>query len=65
MPLPALNPGQGAWVSTLWRGASADATSSELTVVQPIPQGVSVSYPENTWQLLVAVLPRTIRRSQL
>ena len=46
--LPALNPGQTAWVSTLWRGASEDATSFELTVVQPIPNGISVSYPENT-----------------
>ena len=46
--LPALNPGQTAWVSTLWRGASSDATSFELTVVQPIPHGISVSYPENT-----------------
>ncbi len=35
-------------MSTLWRGASEDATSFELTVVQPIPQGISVSYPENT-----------------
>ena len=26
--LPALNPGQTGWVSTLWRGASEDATSS-------------------------------------
>ena len=46
--LPALNPGQTAWVSTLWRGASEDATSFELTVVQPIPKGITVSYPENT-----------------
>ena len=35
-------------MSTLWRGASEDATSFELTVVQPIPKGISVSYPENT-----------------
>ena len=46
--LPTLNPGQTAWVSTLWRGASEDATAFELTVVQPIPKGISVSYPENT-----------------
>ena len=46
--LPTLNPGQTAWVSTLWRGASEDASSFELTVVQPIPKGISVSYPENT-----------------
>jgi hypothetical protein len=46
--LPALNPGQTAWVATLWRGASTDATSFELTVVQPIPHGISVSYPEST-----------------
>ena len=46
--LPALNPGQSAWVSTLWRGSSADATSFELTVVQPIPHGMSFSYPEST-----------------
>ena len=46
--LPALNPGQTGWVSTLWRGASEDATSFELTVVQPIPKGISISYPENT-----------------
>ncbi len=46
--LPALNPGQTAWVSTLWRGASSDATSFELTVVEPIPKGISASYPENT-----------------
>lgn len=46
--LPELNPGQTGWVSTLWRGASEDATSFKLTVVQPIPHGISVSYPENT-----------------
>ena len=46
--LPTLNPGQTAWVSTLWRGASEDATTFELTVVQPVPKGISVSYPENT-----------------
>jgi hypothetical protein len=46
--LPALNPGQSAWVSTLWRGSSADATSFELTVVHPIPHGMSFSYPEST-----------------
>ena len=49
--LPAVNPGQTAWVSTLWRGASEDATSFELTVVQPIPTGISFSYPENTGSL--------------
>ncbi len=46
--LPALNPGQSAWVSTLWRGSSTDATSFELTVVEPLPTGMSFSYPENT-----------------
>ncbi len=46
--LPELNPGQTAWVSTLWRGASEDATSFELTVVPPIPKGLTFSYPENT-----------------
>ena len=45
---PALNPGQTAWVSTLWRGASEDATSFELTIVEPVPKGISFSYPENT-----------------
>ena len=44
--LPALNPGQTAWVSTLWRGASEDATSFELTADPP--RGITVSYPENT-----------------
>ncbi len=39
--LPEINPGQTAWVSTLWRGASEDATSFELTVVQPIPKGIT------------------------
>ena len=46
--LPELNPGETAWVATLWRAPSEDATSFELTVVQPIPNGISVSYPENT-----------------
>ena len=45
---PAVNPGQTAWVSTIWRGASEDATSFELTVVEPVPKGISFSYPENT-----------------
>jgi hypothetical protein len=44
--LPELNPGQTAWVSTLWRGTSVDATSFELTADPP--KGITVSYPENT-----------------
>jgi hypothetical protein len=44
--LPTLNPGQTAWVSTLWRGASSDATSFELTAHEP--KGITISYPENT-----------------
>lgn len=44
--LPTLNPGQTAWVSTLWRGASTDATSFELIATEP--NGISISYPENT-----------------
>ena len=46
MTLPDMHPGQTAWVSTLWRGASTDATSFELTA-EP-PRGITVSYPENT-----------------
>ena len=63
MTLPALNPGQTAWVSTLWRGASADATSFELTVVQPIPHGISVSYPENTGSFSSLYKQSTLRRA--
>ncbi len=44
--LPTLNPGQTAWVSTLWRGAPTDATAFELTADPP--KGITVSYPENT-----------------
>ena len=44
--LPTLNPGQTAWVSTLWRGAPTDATEFELTADPP--KGITVSYPENT-----------------
>jgi hypothetical protein len=44
--LPELNPGQTAWVSTLWRGTSVDASSFELTADPP--SGITVSYPETT-----------------
>jgi hypothetical protein len=44
--LPTLNPGQTAWVSTLWRGTDSDSTEFKLTA-EP-PQGSTVSYPENT-----------------
>jgi hypothetical protein len=44
--LPSLNPGQTAWVSTLWRGASDDATSFRMEA--DAPSGVTISYPENT-----------------
>jgi len=44
--LPTLNPGQTAWVSTLWRGTSQDVMEFKLTADPPT--GVSVSYPENT-----------------
>jgi hypothetical protein len=44
--LPELNPGQTAWVSTLWRGASEDATSFRLEADGP--GGISIDYPENT-----------------
>jgi hypothetical protein len=44
--LPTLNPGQAAWVSTLWKGASVDVTSFQLTADGP--RGISISYPENT-----------------
>ena len=44
--LPSLNPGQTAWVSTLWRGASDDATSFRMEADGP--SGITISYPENT-----------------
>jgi hypothetical protein len=44
--LPTLHPGQTAWVSTLWRGASVDATSFQM--LADAPNGTTVSYPENT-----------------
>lgn len=44
--LPTLNPGQTAWVSTLWRGGPSDVTSFQLTADGP--QGITIGYPENT-----------------
>ena len=44
--LPALHPGQTAWVSTLWRGAGSDAGSFVLRASGPA--GISISYPANT-----------------
>lgn len=44
--LPTLNPGQAAWVSTLWHGGCVDATSFQLTASGPA--GVGISYPTNT-----------------
>jgi hypothetical protein len=44
--LPTLHPGQTAWVSTLWTGASVDATSFLLRATGPT--GITISYPANT-----------------
>jgi hypothetical protein len=44
--LPTLTPGETAWVTTLWRGADADAGSFQLTA--SAPAGTTVSYPTNT-----------------
>jgi hypothetical protein len=44
--VPTLNPGQTAWVSTLWQGACTDATSFQLQASGP--SGISISYPTNT-----------------
>jgi hypothetical protein len=44
--LPTLNPGQTAWVSTLWQGACSDATSFKMLASGP--PGITISYPTNT-----------------
>ena len=43
--LPAMHPGQTAWVSTLWQGANKDADSFRMTATS---SGASISYPTNT-----------------
>lgn len=43
---PTLNPGQTAWVSTVWRGASDDASDFQMTADGP--SGLTIGYPENT-----------------
>jgi hypothetical protein len=43
--LPAMHPGQTAWLSTLWQGANKDADSFRMTATST---GASISYPTNT-----------------